>query len=58
MKTITHRYQIDLKLFNFAINLNFINEHWNLSLNLLRIFYIKHAELYFHEYQKHDQDLV
>ena len=26
--------------------------------NYRRVINIKHAELYFHEYEKHDQDLV
>ena len=31
---------------------------WIHLKNYRRGLYIKHAELYFHEYEKHDQDLV
>ena len=49
----------DFKILKFAFNFKFAQINIGIHLeNYRRGLYIKHAELYFHKYEKHNQDLV
>ena len=52
-------YHKDLKILKFVFNFKFAQMNIGIHLeNYRKGLYIKHAELYFHKYEKCDQDLV